>query len=88
MNVSSLTKTFNILLHDLNVNFDIFAIKESCIKKDSSIPINIQLDNYSAERTSTETSAGGTLLDINKRLPYHIRNDLKLFHPGKIDSTL
>ena len=88
MNVSSLTKTFNILLHDLNVNFDIFAIKESRIKKDSSSPINIHLDNYSVEQTSTETSAGGTLLYINKRLSYQLRNDLKLFHPGKIESTL
>ena len=38
MNVCSLTKNFddfNILLNDLNVNFDILAITESCIKKDS-----------------------------------------------------
>ena len=88
MNVSSLTKTFNILLCDLNVNFDIFAIIESCIQKDSSIPINIHLGNYSVEQTSTETSAGGTLLYINKRLPYQLRNDLKLYYPGKIESTL
>ena len=36
MNVSSLTKNFNylnILLNDLNVNFDIAAITESRIKK-------------------------------------------------------
>ena len=49
MNVSSLTKNFddfNILLNDLNVNFDILAITESCIKKDSSSPVNLHLDNY------------------------------------------
>ena len=64
MNVSSLTKNFddfNILLNDLNVNFDILAITESH-KKDSSSPINLHLDNYSVEQTPTETSAGGTLL--------------------------
>ena len=40
MNVCSLTKNFddfNILLNDLNVNFDILAITESHIKKDSSV---------------------------------------------------
>ena len=66
MNVSSLTKNFddfNVLLNDLNVNFDILAITESCIKKVSS-PVNLHLDNYSVEQTPTETSAGGTLLYI------------------------
>ena len=40
MNVCSITKNFddfNILLNDLNVNFDILAITESHIKKDSSV---------------------------------------------------
>ena len=88
MNVSSLTKNFddfNILLNDLNVNFDILAITESRIKKDSSSPINLHLDKYSVEQTPTETSAGGTLLYINKRLSYQLRNNLKLYHPGKIE---
>ena len=54
MNVSSLTKNFddfNILLNDLNVNFDILAFTESCVKKDSSSPVNLHLDTYSAEQT-------------------------------------
>ena len=44
MNVCSLTKNFdhfNILLCELNVSFDILAITETKIKKDSSTPINI-----------------------------------------------
>ena len=89
MNVSSLTKNFddfNILLNDLNVNFDILAITESH-KKDLSSPINLHLDNYSVEQTPTETSAGGTLLYKNKRLSYQLRNDLKFYHPGKTEST-
>ena len=88
-NVSSLNKNFddfNVLLNDLNVNFDILAITESCIKKVSS-PVNLHLDNYSVEQTPTETSAGGTLLYKNKRLSYQLRNDLKLYHPGKTEST-
>ena len=71
MNISSLTKNyddFNILLNDLNVNFDILAITESHIKKHPSSPVNLHLDNCSVEQTPTETSAGGTLLYINKRL--------------------
>ena len=56
--------------------------------KDSSSPINLHLDNYSVKQTPTETSAGGTLLYINKRLSYQLRNDLKLYHPGKIESTV
>ena len=61
MYVSSFTKNsddFNILHNDLNVNFDVFAITESCIKKDSSSPVNLDLDNDSIEHTPTETSAG------------------------------
>ena len=71
MNVSSLIKSFddfNMLLNDLNVNFDILAITESHIKKHPSSPVNLHLDNCSVEQTPTETSAGGTLLYINKRL--------------------
>ena len=57
------------------------------IKKDSSSPVNLHLDNYSVEQTPRETSAGGTLLYINKIISYKLRNDLKLYHPGKIEST-
>ena len=44
MNVCSLTKhfdNFNILLNKINVRFDILAIIESRIKKNSSSPINL-----------------------------------------------
>ena len=37
---------FNILLNDFNVSFDILAVTESHIKKDSSSPVNLHLDNY------------------------------------------
>ena len=90
MNVCSLAKNFddfNILLSDLNVTFDILEITETRIKKDSSSPINLQFNNYSTEHTPTESSAGGTLLYINKRLSYQLRNDLRLYDPRKIEST-
>ena len=87
MNVCSLTKNsddFNILLSDVNISFDILAITEARIKKHLSSPINLQLSNYSIEYTTTESSAGGTLLYISKRLSYQLRNDLRLYDLGKI----
>ena len=90
MNIWSLTKNFdgfNILLSDLNVSFDILAIKETRIKKDLSSPINLQLNNYSIEHSPTESLAAETLLYINKSLSYQPRNDLRLFDPGTIEST-
>ena len=78
---------FNILLSELNVSFDILAIAESRIKEDSSSAINLQLNNYSIEHTPTESSAGGTLIYINKRLSHQIRNDLRIYDPGKIESN-
>ena len=45
------------------------------------------LNLHSVEQTPTETSAGRTLLYINKRLSYQLRNDLMLHHPGKIQSN-
>ena len=90
MNVCSLTKNFdvfNILLSDLYVSFDILTITGTRIKKDSSSLINLQLNNYSIEHTSTESSAGETLLYTNKRLSYQLRNNLRLYDPGKSEST-
>ena len=46
ISVCSLNKNFddlNILLSDLNVSFDILAITDTRIKKDSSNPIHLQL---------------------------------------------
>ena len=74
---------FNILLSELNVSFDILAITESTNKKDSSSPVNIQLNNnYSIKHTPTESSADGTLLYISERLYYVLRNDPRLCDPG------
>ena len=45
---------FNVLLNDFNVSFDILAVTESHIKKDSSSPVNLHLHNYSIEQTPNE----------------------------------
>ena len=76
-----------MLISELNVSFDILAITESGNKKDSSSPINLQLNNCSTEHTSTESSAGGTFLYISKILSYQLKNNLKLHDRGKIKSS-
>ena len=76
MNVCSLTKNFNdfnILLNESNISFDILAITDSHIKKDSSSSKNLQLGSNSIEHTPTEMSTGETLLYISKRLSYQLR---------------
>ena len=89
LNICSLSKKSDnccILLKEINMNFDIIALIESRIKKNSASSINIELENYSTEHTPTEIVAGGALLYINKRLSYHSRNDLNIYTPGKLES--
>ena len=44
-------------------------------------------NNYSTEHTTIQSSVGGTLFYVNKRLFYQLRNKIKLYDPGKIEST-
>ena len=44
------------------MNFDIIAMTESRMKKNSVSSLNIELENYSIEHTPTEIAAGGALL--------------------------
>ena len=68
------------------MNFDIIALAESKIKKNSVFPINVELESYSVEHTPPEIAARGALLYINKRQSYHPRNDLNIYTPGKLES--
>ena len=68
------------------MNFDITALTESRIKKNSVFPINIELGNYSIEQTPAEIAAGGALLYISKRLPY--QNNFNIYMPGQFESIL
>ena len=70
----------NACSHNKNVNdpqhllscskksFDITAMSETRITEQVSLLNNLNLNNYSFEFTPTETSVGGTLLDIANRL--------------------
>ena len=66
------------------------------------ILIYLQLKNHASRKTHqvlkifssraaqlsyTELSAGWALLYIGNRLSRQLRNDVKLYHPGKIEST-
>ena len=75
-----------MLLKEISMNFDIIALTESTIKKNSVSPINIELESCSTEHTPTKISTGGALLYINKRLLYHPRNYLNIYTPGKLES--
>ena len=48
---------------------------------------NIDLKDYTYEWTHTEASKGGTLINIDNKLKYKIRNDLKLYKEKQIEST-
>ena len=72
----SSTKTF----------FDIIVVSEIRITKQVSLLNKLNLNNYSFEFTSTEISAGGTLLYIANYLSYKRRNDLNIYK--KMNSNL
>ena len=70
-NACSLNKNFDdlqYLLSRTKTKFDIIAICETRITRQVSLLNNLNINNYSFEFTSTETSAGGTLLYIAKHL--------------------
>ena len=78
LNIFSLSEhcdNFCILLKEININFDIIALTESRIKKNSVPTTNIELENCSIEHTPAEVAV---LLYINKRLSYHPRNYLNI----------
>ena len=81
VNARSLNKNFDDLQHLLSctkTKFDIIAISETRITKQVSLSNNLNF-NYSFEFTTTETSAGGTLLYIANHLSYKCRNDLNIY---------
>ena len=90
INTCSLNKkleNLEYLIKSTNINFDIIAISETRILKDTNIVKNINIPNFSFEFTSTESTAGGTLLYIEDRLAYQNRNDLNLYKTNNLEST-
>ena len=90
INSCSLNKNFEELqnlLQSTNSQFDVIAITETRIMKNTSVTQNIELSNYSFEHTPTESSAGGTLLYIANHLSYKTRSDLNIYKKFELEST-
>ena len=86
----SLSKTFEdleYLLKTANTNFDIIAVSETRILKNTNIVKNINIPNFSYEFTPTESTAGGTLLYIADHLAYQKRNDLNIYVKNYLELT-
>ena len=90
INECSLNKYFDDLDHLFkctNKVFDIVAVTETRITKQTSLTTNINLRNYAIEFTPTESSAGGTLLYIASHLSYKPRPDLNIYKANQLEST-
>ena len=90
INACSLSKNFDdleYLLKTTNANFDIIAISETRILKNTKIVKNINIPNFSYEFTPTESTAGGTLIYIADHLAYQKRNDLTIYAKNYLEST-
>ena len=90
INSCSLNKNFEEiqnLLQSTNIQFDVIAITETRIIKNTSVTQNTELSNYAFERTPTESSAGGTLLYIANNLSYKTRNNLNIYKTLELEST-
>ena len=90
INTCSLSKNFEdleYLLKTTNTNFNIIAISETRILKNTKIVKNINIPNFSYEFTPTESTAGGTLIYIADHLAYQKRNDLTIYSKNYLEST-
>ena len=90
INACSLNKNFDDLDHLLkcrNKVFDIIAVTETRITKQTSLTTNINLRNYAIEFTPTESTAEGTLLYIVSHLSYKPRPDLNVYKVNQLEST-
>ena len=67
--------------------FDIIAVSETRITKQTSLTTNINLKNYAIEFTPTESSAGGTLLYIACHLSYKPHPNLNIYKADQSEST-
>ena len=90
INSCSLNKNFEdleYLLKATNKTFDVIAISESGILKDTNLSKNTNIYNYSVEFTPTESHAAATLLYINNKLSYKLRQDLCIYKSSELEST-
>ena len=73
INTCSLNKSFidlEYLIESTNINFDIIAISETRMLKDTDNVKNINTTNFSSAFTPIESTAGRTLFYIEDHLAY------------------
>ena len=90
VNTYFLSKNFEDLEYlrkTTNTYFDIIAISENRILKNTNIVKNINIPNFSYEFTPIGSTAGGTLLYIADHLAYQKRNDLNIYLKNYLEST-
>ena len=75
------------MLKTIKINFEITAISENRILKNTNIVRNINIPNFSYEFIPIESTAEGTLLYIADHLVYRKRNDLKVYEKNDSEST-
>ena len=78
---------FGTFLNLANHKFDIICISESRIPVKHPQTTNINLPGFNREQTSTESSAGGTLIYIFQNLSYKPRKDLQIYCLKELEST-
>ena len=62
----------------LNFKFDIITISETKIQETTQPTFDVILQNYNLYQTSTESSSGGTLIYVSKKLNSKIRGSAKM----------
>ena len=90
INACSLNTNFDAFDHLLkctNKVFDIIAVSETRITKQTSLTTNINLKNYAIEFTPTESSAGGTLIYITSHLSYKLHPDFNIYKTNQLEYT-
>ena len=90
INACSLNKSFGDLEYLLNCTdkiFDVVAVSETRITRNTYKLCNISLKNYSVDSTPTESSAGGTLPYLANHLFYKPRNDRNTYEISELEST-
>ena len=70
------------------LKFDVIAISESKLSKDSDLIVAISLDGYQYPvGTNSEACKGGVLLYIRDNLNFKPRDDLNMYSPKRLESV-
>ena len=70
----------------LEFDFSIIGITETKLRKRVKPIIDVKLNNYNIEHTTTESQNGGALLYISKSLNYKVRKDLVLYKARELET--